>query len=169
VDYSDALGPGRHWNLLTECTLTSTQLCLELSAPLTEKRFYRAWHTNALGARPLLDLTFATEITLTGAVGSSVRIDRINAIGPVDAWVTLATVTLTNSPQLYFDLTAFRQPARLYGCSRCRNAALLRLVDRCLKALCPKPLSQPFWRSLSRGPGNHGRFDKGCDQGGDKV
>jgi hypothetical protein len=42
------------------------------------------------------------------------RIDYINAIGPTDAWVTLATVTLTNSPQLSFDLTAFRHAPRLY-------------------------------------------------------
>ena len=63
---------------------------------------------------PLLDLGLATEIPLTGALGSSLRIDCINAIGPTDAWVTQATVKLTNSPQLYFDLTAFRQAARLY-------------------------------------------------------
>jgi hypothetical protein len=43
-----------------------------------------------------------------------VRIDYINVIGPTDAWVTLATVTLTNTTELYFDLTAFRQPPRLY-------------------------------------------------------
>ncbi len=28
--------------------------------------------------------------------------------------LTLDTVRLTNSPQLYFDVTAFRQPPRLY-------------------------------------------------------
>jgi hypothetical protein len=28
--------------------------------------------------------------------------------------VTLDTVTLTNSPPLYFDVTMFRQPTRLY-------------------------------------------------------
>ena len=42
------------------------------------------------------------------------RVDYINAIGPTDAWVTLDTVTLTNTPQLYFDVTSFRQPTRLY-------------------------------------------------------
>jgi hypothetical protein len=51
---------------------------------------------------------------VTSAPGSSVRIDCLNAIGPTDAWVTLATVTLTNSSQSYFDLTAFRQAPRLY-------------------------------------------------------
>jgi hypothetical protein len=43
-----------------------------------------------------------------------VSIDYINAIGPTDAWVTLDTVTLTNTTQLYFDVTAFGQPVRLY-------------------------------------------------------
>jgi len=38
----------------------------------------------------------------------------INQFGPTNAWVTLATVTLTNATQPYFDLTTWRQPARLY-------------------------------------------------------
>jgi hypothetical protein len=53
-------------------------------------------------------------ITLTGAVGSSVRVDSINRFGPIDAWVTLETVTLTNTSQLYFDVSALGQPRRLY-------------------------------------------------------
>jgi hypothetical protein len=42
------------------------------------------------------------------------RVDCINQFGPVDAWMTLDTVTLTNSPQLYFDTAAIGQPARLW-------------------------------------------------------
>ena len=53
-------------------------------------------------------------ITLTGNIGHSVRVDYINQFGPTDAWVTLATVTLTNASQLYFDLSAVKQPQRLY-------------------------------------------------------
>ena len=56
----------------------------------------------------------ATEIPLTGALGDKVRVDYINQLGPIDAWVTLDTVTLTNTTQLYFDVTMFRQPPRLY-------------------------------------------------------
>jgi len=41
-------------------------------------------------------------------------VDHINQFGPIDAWVTLATVTLTNTSQLYFDPSAIGQPARLY-------------------------------------------------------
>ena len=59
-------------------------------------------------------LSLATEIPLAGAIGRSVRVDYINAIGPTDAWVTLDTVALTNTPQLYFEVSAVKQPQRLY-------------------------------------------------------
>jgi hypothetical protein len=115
LEYTDAFGPGNAWLPLSDFAVTNApQLCLDLPGPLAPQRFYRAWQANAAAAPPRLDLGLATEIPLTGALGSSVRIDCINAIGPVDAWVTQATVTLTTSPQLYFDLTAFRQAPRLY-------------------------------------------------------
>jgi hypothetical protein len=53
-------------------------------------------------------------VTLTGATGGSVRLDYINQFGPINAWVTLDTVTLTNASQLYFDVTAPGRPPRLY-------------------------------------------------------
>jgi hypothetical protein len=101
------------WSSFTNVTLGSgPQLCFDLSQPPPAQRFYRTWQTN--GPQPVLDLSLATEIPLAGAIGSSVRIDSINAIGPTDAWVTMNTVLLTNTTQLYFDVTAFRQPTRLY-------------------------------------------------------
>ena len=45
---------------------------------------------------------------------NQVRVDGINQFGPIEAWFTLATVTLTNPSQLYFDVSALGQPARLY-------------------------------------------------------
>jgi len=51
---------------------------------------------------------------LSGSPGDSARVDGINAVGPTDAWFTLATVKLTNSSQLYFDVAAVGQPQRLY-------------------------------------------------------
>jgi hypothetical protein len=51
---------------------------------------------------------------LTGNIGASWRVDCINQLGPIDAWVTLDTVTLTNTSQLYFDVSAVKQPQRLY-------------------------------------------------------
>jgi hypothetical protein len=59
-------------------------------------------------------MTTATAITPSGELNSPVRIDYINQVGPVDAWVTLDTVTLTNSPQLFFDTSSHGKPPRLY-------------------------------------------------------
>jgi hypothetical protein len=115
LDYVNAFGLGTPWLSLSNFTLSSTQeLCFDLSDPLPAQRFYRAWQTNAPSARPGLDMRLATEIPLTGAVGSSVRIDYINRFGPTDAWVTLDTVVLSNTTQPYIDVTMFRQPTRLY-------------------------------------------------------
>ncbi len=114
LEYADSLvAAATTWSSFTNVTLTSgTQLCFDLSQPLPAQRFYRAWQTS--GPQPALVMSMATEIPLTGAIGSSVRIDYINQFGPTNAWVRLDTITLTTSPQLYFDATAFRQPPRLY-------------------------------------------------------
>jgi uncharacterized repeat protein (TIGR03803 family) len=113
LEYADNLAAVPAWSSFTNVTLGSRpQLCFHLSQPLPAQRFYRTWQTN--GPPPTLDLSLATEIPLAGAIGSSVRIDYINQFGPTNAWVMLDAVTLTNSPQLYFDVTMFRQPTRLY-------------------------------------------------------
>jgi hypothetical protein len=41
-------------------------------------------------------------------------LDCINQYGPTNAWMTLDTVTLTNTSQLYFDTSAVGRPPRLY-------------------------------------------------------
>jgi hypothetical protein len=115
VDCIDAFGPGAQWLSLSNVTIQSApQLYFDLSDPLPAQRFYRTSQNNISSARPVLDLSLAAEIPLTGAIGSSVQIDYINQFGPTNAWVTLDTVTLTNTTQLYFDVTMFQQPARLY-------------------------------------------------------
>jgi hypothetical protein len=53
-------------------------------------------------------------VTLTGTAGDSVELDYINQIGPTNAWVMLGTITLTNTAQPYFDVSALHQPPRLY-------------------------------------------------------
>jgi hypothetical protein len=53
-------------------------------------------------------------LSLTGSIGSTVRIDAINQFGPTNAWTTLDTVTLTNTSQFYFDTTVIGQPPRLW-------------------------------------------------------
>ena len=115
VDYADSLSPAPNWTTLGSVSLTSTsQYCFDLTLPLPPQRFYRAWQTGTPGVMPSLDLHLVPAITLTGTIGSSVRVDCINQFGPIDAWVTLDTVTLTNTSQLYFDISAPGQPERLY-------------------------------------------------------
>jgi uncharacterized delta-60 repeat protein len=115
VDYADALSPAPAWLPLDTVSLTSaTQYCFDLTAALPPQRFYRVWQTGTPAVLPVLDLNFVPAITLTGDIGYAVRVDGINAIGPTDAWFTLGTVTLTNTSQLYFDVTSPGQPGRLY-------------------------------------------------------
>jgi hypothetical protein len=115
VDYADTLGHPKSWQTLGAVTLTNTpQLYLDLSDQMPPQRFYRAWQANVPSVLPALSVGMAEEITLTGGVGSKVRVDYINQFGPIDAWVTLDTVTLTNTTQPYLDLGMWRQPARLY-------------------------------------------------------
>jgi hypothetical protein len=77
-------------------------------------RFYRVWQAGTPSVLPAAELALATELTLTGTLGTNLRVDWINQFGPTDAWVTLATVPLTSASQPYVDLTMFRQPPRLY-------------------------------------------------------
>jgi hypothetical protein len=94
---------------------TASQYYFDLTLPLPPQRFYRAWQTGTPSVVPSLSLPgMIPAITLTGNIGQSVRVDYINQFGPIDAWVTLATVTLTNTSQLYFDVSAPGQPQRLY-------------------------------------------------------
>jgi hypothetical protein len=115
VDYADSLSSAPNWTPLGSVSLTGTsEYYFDLTLPLPPQRFYRAWQTGTPGVRPSLDLHPVPAITLTGTIGHSVRLDYINQFGPTDAWVTLATVPLTNTSQLYFDISAHGQPQRLY-------------------------------------------------------
>jgi uncharacterized repeat protein (TIGR03803 family) len=115
VDSADFLTPAPNWTMLGSVSLTTTgAYWFDGTVPLPAQRFYRAWQTGAPGVMPSLDLRLVPAITLTGSIGASVRVDYINQFGPTDAWVTLATVTLTNTSQLFFDVSAPGQPQRLY-------------------------------------------------------
>jgi uncharacterized repeat protein (TIGR03803 family) len=115
VDYADSLSLVPNWTTLGSISLTSTsQYWFDLTLPLPPQRFYRAWQTGTPSVMPSLDLHLVPAITLTGSIGHSVRLDYINRFGPIDAWVTLDTVTLTNTSQLYFDRSSIGQPARLW-------------------------------------------------------
>jgi hypothetical protein len=115
VDYADSLNPAPIWTTLGSVSLTSTsQYYFDLAVPLPPQRFYRAWQAGTPVVMPSLDLHLVPAITMAGNIGGSVRLDYINQFGPTDAWVTLDTVTLTNTSQLYFDTSAWGQPQRLY-------------------------------------------------------
>jgi hypothetical protein len=115
VDYANALSPAPNWTTLGSVSLTSTsEYYFDLTLPLPPQRYYRAWQTGTPGVIPSLDLHLVPAITLTGNIGDSLRLDYINQYGPTDAWVVLDTVTLTNTSQLYFDVSAPGQPQRLY-------------------------------------------------------
>jgi len=116
VGYADSLGPAPSWLPLDTLGLTnSPQYWLDLSTPLPAQRFYRVWQTGTPSLLPSFKvISMVPAITVTGNIGDSVRLDYINAIGPTNAWLTLNTVTLTNTSQLYFDVTAPAQPKRFY-------------------------------------------------------
>jgi uncharacterized repeat protein (TIGR03803 family) len=118
VDYANSLSPSPNWTAVGPVSLTSTsQYCFDVTVPvpLPSQRFYRAWQTGTPSVVPSLNLSgMVTAITLTGNVGDSLQVDYINQFGPTNAWVTLGTVTLTNTSQLYFDVSAIGQPPRLY-------------------------------------------------------
>jgi hypothetical protein len=115
VDSADSLSPAPNWSTLGSVSLTSTsQYYFDLTLPLPPQRFYRAWQTGTPSVISSLDLLLVPALTLTGNIGGSVRVDYINRFGPTDAWVTLDTVALTNTSQLYFDVSAPGQPQRLY-------------------------------------------------------
>jgi uncharacterized repeat protein (TIGR03803 family) len=115
LDSRPALNSSAGWEILDTVSLTNaSQRYFDVTVPFAPQRFYRAWQTNVLSPPSILDVHLVPAITVTGAIGSSVRIDAINQFGPIDAWVTLDTVTLTNTSQLYFDTSAWGQPARLY-------------------------------------------------------
>jgi hypothetical protein len=115
VEYSDYLGSLANWLLLNTLSLTNPpQYCFDIATPLPPERFYRAWQTGTPSVVPSLNLNMVPAITLSGNIGDKLQLDYINQFGPTNAWVTLATVTLTNTSQLYFDVSAPGQPARLY-------------------------------------------------------
>jgi hypothetical protein len=116
VDYANSLSPAPNWTTLGSISLSSTsQYYFDVTIPLPPQRYYRAWQTETPAVLPSLSLLgIAPAITLTGTIGHAVRLDYINQFGPTDAWVTLATVILTNTSQLYFDVSARGQPQRLY-------------------------------------------------------
>lgn len=116
VECTEELGPSATWLLLDTVSLSGTsQFYCDASSPVPPQRFYRTSQAGTPAAAPSLDLPgMAPAITVTGNIGDSLRLDYINVFGPTNAWVTLDAVTLTNTSQLYFDVSSLGQPGRLY-------------------------------------------------------
>jgi hypothetical protein len=95
--------------------LTNTLQWIIDPAPGLPQKFYRARATAP--PRPYLRPAQVPALTLSGTVGTSIRVDCINQFGPVDAWQTLDTVILGTSTQIYYDISAPGQPPRLYRLS----------------------------------------------------
>ena len=114
IDHANALGAVGNWTLLDSINFTnSPQRYFDLSE-LSLQQFYRVWQLDPATPAPSLQLEVVPAITLTGSVGQMIRVDGINAVGPIDAWTTLDIVTLTASTQQYYDISAVGQPPRLY-------------------------------------------------------
>lgn len=63
---------------------------------------------------PGLGINMVPAIIVAGQVGLNYELDYVNVFGPTNAWVPLATITVTNNPQYYFDVSAIGQPSRFY-------------------------------------------------------
>jgi uncharacterized delta-60 repeat protein len=115
VEWTELIGPLASWQMLERVMMSNSgEFYFDLEPVLSSQRFYRVSHTNSMNPPPDLNLRMVPAITLTGTVGTAIRVDCINALGPTGAWTTLATVYLTNTSRLYFDVSAPPQPARLY-------------------------------------------------------
>jgi uncharacterized repeat protein (TIGR03803 family) len=116
VEYTANLTSPVIWQPLETVNLTSPlQYCFDASSPLPPQRFYRAWQSGTPVLLPSLGQpVIVPAINVSGNVGDTLELDYINQMGPTNGWVKLATVTLTNTSELYFDFTAPEKPARLY-------------------------------------------------------
>jgi hypothetical protein len=113
------------WLFGTNALAGATNSALTLTnAQSTQSGQYQVVVTNSYGSATsapvslsvlaLLDVHMVPALSLLGTVGYTYRI-QWSAIGsPLTNWTDLATVTITNTGQLYFDLTASGQPDRSY-------------------------------------------------------
>lgn len=70
--------------------------------------------TNLTATLSFLDLKMYAELTLAGPVGTKYEVQYLNDIHNTNEWRTLATVTLPNSPYLWFDVESGTLPKRFY-------------------------------------------------------
>jgi uncharacterized repeat protein (TIGR03803 family) len=105
LECADAFGEAQWMTPESEALAISPSYRFDLSFPLPLARFYRARQNEGTIPLPAASIEIVPMVTLSGPTGTIVRLDAINRFGPTGAWWTLETVTLTNIPQHYFDLT----------------------------------------------------------------
>ncbi len=110
IEVALSLVPAPVWNPLAEVTIANGPEWY-FDAAITTPRYYRAAATDTT---PSLSAQIIPALLLSGNVSDWLRVDIINRVGPTDAWVSLATVQLTNAMQPFYDTSAPGQPARIY-------------------------------------------------------
>ena len=99
------------WFRGTEPILGATAATLTLTNVQSDQTgVYHVVVTNAYGTAestpatlnvlPLLDIKMVPAVLVQGAVGKSYRIEYARPFGPLEEWSTLATIVLTNTPQV---------------------------------------------------------------------
>ena len=71
-------------------------------------------HVASLEVVTTLDVSAVPAISINGTIGASYRLEYVETFGSVSNWTELATVTLTNTPQVYVDYSAVGHPRRFY-------------------------------------------------------
>jgi hypothetical protein len=67
-----------------------------------------------LSLRPGLGVQLCPAVTLHGETNQKYQLQSTPVFGTPGPWNIVATVTLTNSPQVYFDLSAIGRPPMFY-------------------------------------------------------
>lgn len=115
IDCCESLGAPENWQNMETLTLQlPLTFCVDQRDPGSVQAYYRGWTAGLSDDSLALDLHFIPAISLTGTIGSRVRLEFIKAVGPTDAWEPLTSLTITNYPQMYFDTSSIDQPPRLY-------------------------------------------------------
>lgn len=62
----------------------------------------------------LVGIDMVPRVAIQGEIGYTYNLQYIYLPAPTNAWQTLATLTITNQPQYYYDVSGIRQPTRFY-------------------------------------------------------
>ena len=101
LEYSDTVSAA-HWQPLATVTLTNTsQVYVDSTAPAPAQRFYRV-----VSPPTPLHITQLPAVTVFGDVGDLLRLECNDTSDPSANWQPLTTLVLTNTAQLYIDVSA---------------------------------------------------------------